>query len=240
MKKIELNLKDDVWSSLDRDFKSFIRISLKCDSQFIPPSFDHFLLAKLSDNTNFLTEEAVKHLMLSGQYAWAKRALDKEFPDVVAILITQASIYGFNIAFSHEWSPEEVKTAAKAWATSIVKQAQGDESQIDILAAQIKSSAVSILTVEEKMRTPSYRLALALRQQLHDAKIALENASGLTARENLGAFRCLLKLGIAHGLIKEKDEQKLLAELRAKRPYLFEEEQDFLTRMGQWWRSIFA
>ena len=166
MRKIELNVKDDIFNSLERDFKSFVRISLKCDSQFIPPTFESFLLAKLSDNTNFLTEDAVKHMMVSGQYAWAKRALDKEFPDVVAILIEKASTYGFYIAVNHEWASDDLRAASKAWATSIVKQAQGDEAQIDILATQIKSSAVSILTVEEKMRTPSYRLALALRQEL--------------------------------------------------------------------------
>src|SRR5450830_2054683 len=124
MKKIDINVKDEIFNSLDRDFKSFIRVSLKCDSQFIPPTFESFLLAKLSDNTNFLTEDAVQHLMMSGQYAWAKRALDKEFPDVVAILISQASTYGFNIAVRHDWSNDDLTTAAKAWATAIVAQAK--------------------------------------------------------------------------------------------------------------------
>lgn len=185
MKQIILNVKDDVYSSLERDFNSFIRVSLKCDSQFITPSIDNFLLAKLSDNTTFLTEDAVRNLMLSGQYAWAKRALDKEFPDVVAILIGQASTYGFHLVINHEWTTEELKIAAKAWATSIVKQAQGDEEQIDILAGQIRSSAITITEAEEKMKTPAYKLAKALRQQLHDAQIAVNHASGRAARENL-------------------------------------------------------
>jgi len=240
MKKIDINVKDEIFNSLDRDFKSFIRVSLKCDSQFIPPTFESFLLAKLSDNTNFLTEDAVKHMMVSGQYAWAKRALDKEFPDVVAILIEKASTYGFHIAVSHEWSSEDVRTASKAWATSIVKQAQGDEEQIDVLAAQIKSSAVSITAIEERMRTPAYRMAVSMKQQLHDARIALDHASGRAARENLGSLRSLMRLGVAFGMLKEKEEQKIMDDLRARKPHLFEEEKTCVERMALWWRSMFG
>ncbi len=241
MKKLSINVKDEVFESLERDFKSFLRLSLKCDSQFATPSFDNFLLAKISDNTHFLTEGAVQHLMLSGQYAWAKRALDKEFPDVVAILISQASTYGFNIAVRHDWSNDDLTTAAKAWATAIVAQAKGDESQIDILAAQIKSSAVSIATVEENLKTPAWRVSHALAQQLHDAKIAVEHARGSVAQEKLGALRALLKLGVAYGSVAEKTEQEILNRLRAKKPYLFEEPPEgFLARFITMWRSVFA
>lgn len=241
MKKLTINVKDEVYESLDRDFKNFVRLSLKCDSQFISPSFDSFLLAKLSDNSTFLTEEAVKHLMMSGQYAWAKRALDKDFPDVVAILIAQAADYGFNIAVRHDWSNEDLSNAAKAWATAIVKQAKGDESQIDILAAQIKSAAVSITSVEEKLRTPAWRLAHSLAQQLNDARIAAEHAHGTVAHEKLGALRSLLKLGMAYGSVKEKDEQETLNRLRARKPYLFTEPgPGLLARALAWWRSVFA
>ena len=240
MRKIELNVKDDIFNSLERDFKSFVRISLKCDSQFIPPTFESFLLAKLSDNTNFLTEDAVKHMMVSGQYAWAKRALDKEFPDVVAILIEKASTYGFYIAVNHEWASDDLRAASKAWATSIVKQAQGDEAQIDILATQIKSSAVSITAVEERMRTPAYRMAVSMKQQLHDAQIALDHASGRAARENLGSLRSLMRLGVAFGLLKEKDEQKIMDDLRVRKPHLFEEEKTCMERWALWWRSVFG
>lgn len=239
MKKINMNVKDEVFESLEREYKNFVRLSLKCDSGFVSPSFDQFMLAKISDNTNFLTEDAVQHLMMSGQYAWAKRALDKDFPDVVAILISQASTYGFHIAVRHDWKSDDLSTAAKAWATAIVKQAQGDESQIDILAAQIKSAAVSIMVVEEKLKTPASRLAHALAQQLNDAKIAIEHARGAVAREKLGSLRSLLKLGIAYGSIKEKDEQEILERLRAKKPHLFvEEPEDWFGRLLAWWRDV--
>lgn len=241
MKKITLNLKDEAFDVLDRNFKNFLRLSLKCDSGFVAPSFENFVMAKLTDNNTFLTEEAVQHLMLSGQYAWAKRALDKDFPDVVAILIAQASTFGFHIAVHHDWNTEDLTVASKAWAAAIVKQAQGDESQIDILAAQIKSAAISIVKVEETLKTPAARLAHSLAQQLHDAKIAIEHAHGAVAREKLGALRCLLKLGLAHGSVKEKEMQEILDHLRAKKPYLFiQDEQNFMGRAIALWRSVFG
>ena len=239
MKKINLHLKDEVYDSLERDFKNFVRISLKCDAGFITPTFDSFILTKISDNTNYLTEDAVQHLMNSGQYAWAKRALDKDFPDVVAILIEQASTYGFHIAVHHDWDKNDVAAAAKAWAAAIIKQAQGDETQVDVLASQIKSAAVNITVVEDKVKTPAARMAHSLGQQLHDAKIAVEHAHGAVAREKLGALRCLLKLAVAYGSIQEIDEMQYLHNLKLKKPSLFEESQEgFLASALAWWRSV--
>ncbi|HEY4073724.1 MAG TPA: DUF4088 family protein [Herbaspirillum sp.] len=241
MQKITLNVKDDLFASLERDFKTFIRLSVKFDSQFVTPSFDRFLLARLADNATLLTEQAVQHLMLSGQYAWAKRALDKDFPDVVAILMNQAAEYGFNIAVRHDWTTDDLTKAAKAWATAIVKQAKGDEAQIDILATQIKAAAVSIATVEEKLRTPAWRIALSHAQQLHDVKIAMEHARGSVAREKLGELRCLLKLGIAYGSISKKEEQEIMENLRSRKPFLFMEEgSGGLARFFTWLRTVFA
>lgn len=239
MKQIKLNLKDEVAESLEREFKNFVRLSTKVDSGFVAPSFDSFLLARLSENPNFLTEEAVQHLMLSGQYAWAKRALDRDFPDVVAILISQASNYGFHIAVRHDWNGDDLLAASKAWATAIVKEAKGDETQIDILAAQIKSSAVSIAVVQEKLKTPATRLAHAWVQQMRDTDVALEHAHGLQARERLGSLRTLLKLGVAYGGIKEKDEQDILIKLKQQKPYLFPQpQQGFWGRVADWWRAF--
>ena len=241
MQKITLNLKDDLFASLERDFKTFVRLSLKFDSQFVTPSFDHFLLARLSDNATLLTEQAVQHLMMSGQYAWAKRALDKDFPDVVAILMNQAAEYGFNIAVRHDWTTDDLTKAAKAWATAIVKQAKGDEAQIDILATQIKAAAVSVVAVEEKLRTPAWRIALSHSQQLHDVKITMEHATGSIAREKFGELRCLLKLGMAYGSVSKKEEQEIMDNLRSRKPYLFMEEGNGgLARFFTWLRTVFA
>jgi hypothetical protein len=239
MKQIKLNLKDEVFESLDRDYKSFVRLSTKVDSGFVAPSFDAFLLAKVSENPHFLTEEAVQHLMLSGQYAWAKRALDRDFPDVVALLIEQASDYGFHIAVRHDWGTDDLVAASKAWATAIIKQAKGDETQIDVLAAQIKSAAVSIVTVQEKLRSPASQLAHALAQELRETNIAIEHADGNVAREKLGGLRSLLRLGRVYGSVKDKDEQEILARLKAQKPYLFAPKlQGFWAYVAEWWRNL--
>ncbi|MFJ3048081.1 DUF4088 family protein [Herbaspirillum chlorophenolicum] len=239
MKQIKLNLKDETYESLQRDYKNFVRLSTKIDSGFVSPTFDGFLLAKVSENPHFLTEDGVQHLMLSGQYAWAKRALDKDFPDVVEILISQASNYGFYIAVRHDWGPDDLLAASKAWAASIVKQAKGDESQIDILAAQIKNSVTSITVVQEKLKTPASQLAHALVQELRETHIAIEHASGAVAREKLGALRSLLRLGRAYGNVSEKAEQEMIERLKAQKPWLFTEgPKGFWGHVAAWWRGV--
>lgn len=241
MKKISLTVKDEVYESLEREFKNFVRVSLKCDPGFVSPSFEYFLLARLSEKPTFLTDEAVQHLMMSGQYAWAKRALDKDFPDVVGILMSQAANYGFHIAVRHDWNSEDVTIASQAWAKAIIKQSQGDEGEEDVLAAQIKSAAVSINVVQEKLKTPASQLAHAFIQQLRDAQVAVEHASGAVAREKLGALRVLLKMGIAYGALKPKDEEMVLTRLKAHKPYLFEEgASSFISRIITWWRGALA
>ena len=89
---------DETIASLRKDFDAFLRVSLKLDPQFATPSFEDFLRAKLLDNMVPLTEHAVQRMLQGGQYAWAKRTLDKEFPDVVAILMRQAGEFGFGFA----------------------------------------------------------------------------------------------------------------------------------------------
>ncbi|KAF1040228.1 MAG: hypothetical protein GAK35_03592 [Herbaspirillum frisingense] len=239
MKQIKLNLKDDVFESLDRDYKNFVRLSTKVDSGFVAPSFDAYLLAKVSENPHFLTEEAVHHMMISGQYAWAKRAMDKEFPDVVAILIEQASSYGFHIAVRHDWGTDDLVAASKAWATAIIKQAKGDETQIDVLAAQIKSASTSIAVVQEKLKSPASQLAHAMVQELRETHVAIEHASGLPAREKLGALRSLLKLGRAYGNVSEKAEAEMIGRLKANKPWLFTEgPKGFWGHVAAWWRGV--
>ena len=98
MGQITLKLKDETMASLRKDFDAFLRVSLKLDPQFATPSFEDFLRAKLLDNMVPLTEHAVQRMLQGGQYAWAKRTLDKEFPDVVAILMQQATEFGFGFA----------------------------------------------------------------------------------------------------------------------------------------------
>lgn len=241
MRQITLSLRDETIASLNRDFEAFLRLSLKLDPQFITPSFEDYLRAKLLDNDTPLTEQAVQRMLTHGQYAWAKRALDKEFPDVVEILIRQAAEHGFAFAIRSDWSAEDLVKASREWATAIVTEANGDASQVDVLASQIKSAAMDIREVEQKMQTPAWRVADSLRQRVFEAKIAVETNVGSAAREKLGELRALLRLGIFYGSIQKQEAQQLLEYLRSLRPELFiDEPYDGFTRFAAWLRSIFG
>ncbi len=240
MGHITLSLRDETIASLQKDFEAFVRVSLKLDPQFATPSFEDFLRAKLLDNMVPLTEHAVQRMLQGGQYAWAKRTLDKEFPDVVAILVRQAEEHGFAFAVRSEWTPDELAKACREWATVIVKEAGGDAALVDPLAAQIKSSARDIQSLEEKMQTPAWRLAESLRQRVYEAKIACETSVGSTAREKLGELRGLLKLGLSHGSFQKQEAQQIMEFLRLLKPEIFvEEPYDIFSRMAAWLRNFF-
>jgi hypothetical protein len=233
MGQITLKLKDETIASLRKDFDAFLRVSLKLDPQFATPSFEDFLRAKLLDNMVPLTEHAVQRMLQGGQYAWAKRTLDKEFPDVVAILMRQAGEFGFGFAARSEWTPEDL--------AAIVKEAEGDATLIDPLAAQIKSAAQDIQALEEVMQTPAWRLVESLRQRVYEAKVACETTVGSTAREKLGELRGLLRLGISHGSFQKQEAQQIMEYLRLLKPEIFvEEPYDVFSRLAAWLRNFFV
>ncbi|BAX60203.1 MULTISPECIES: DUF4088 family protein [Burkholderia cepacia complex] len=241
MGQITLSLKDDTLESLRKDYDAFVRVSLKLDPQFATPSFEDFLRAKLLDNMVPLTEHAVQRMLQGGQYAWAKRTLDKEFPDVVAILMRQAGEFGFGFASRSEWTPDELAKACRDWAKAIVAEAQGDPSLIDPLASQIKSAAQDIQTLEELMQTPAWRLAESLRQRIYEAKLACEMSVGSTARDKLGELRGLLRLGLAHGSFQKQEAQQIMEYLRLLKPEIFvEEPYDVFARLAVWLRGVFT
>jgi hypothetical protein len=180
-------------------------------------------------------------MLTHGQYAWAKRALDKEFPDVVEILIRQAAEHGFAFAIRADWTAEDLIKASRQWATAIITQANGDADQVETLASQIKSAATDIREVEERMSTPAWRLAESLRHRVFEMKIAVESNFGSAAREKLGELRCLLRLGIYYGSIQKQEAQQVLEYLRALRPELFiDEPYDGFSRFASWLRRMFA
>jgi hypothetical protein len=241
MRQITLSFREETLASLHRDFESFLRLSLKLDPQFVTPSFEDFLRAKLLDNPTPLTEQAVQRMLTHGQYAWAKRALDKEFPEVVEILIRQAAEHGFAFVIRPDWTAEDLINASRTLATAIVTEAKGDAAQAEALATQIKAAAEDIRDMEAKMQTPAWRLAESLRQRTYDTKIAVENSVGSNAREKLGELRCLLRLGIYYGSIQKQEAQQVLEYMRSLRPELFiDEPYDGFTRFASWLRSIFA
>ena len=241
MGQITLTLKDETIATLRKDFDAFLRVSLKLDPQFATPSFEDFLRAKLLDNMVPLTEHAVQRMLQGGQYAWAKRTLDKEFPDVVAILMRQAGEFGFGFAARSEWTPEELAKHCRDWAAAIVNEAEGDAALIDPLAAQIKSAAQDIQALEEIMQTPAWRLVESLRQRVYEAKVACETNVGSTAREKLGELRGLLRLGISHGSFQKQEAQQIMEYLRLLKPEIFiEEPYDVFSRLAAWLRNFFV
>jgi hypothetical protein len=241
MGNITLKLKDETISSLRKDFDAFVRVSVKLDPQFATPSFEDFLRAKLLDNMVPLTENAVQRMLQGGQYAWAKRTLDKEFPDVVAILMRQADQFGFGFASRPEWTPDELAKQCRDWAAAIVTEAQGDPSLVDPLAAQIKSATHGIEMLEEQMQTPAWRLSQSLRQRIYEAKIGCESSTGSAARERLGELRGLLRLAITHGTFQKQEAQQMMEYLRLLKPEIFiEEPDDVFTRFAGWLRNVFS
>ncbi|PXW26577.1 DUF4088 family protein [Paraburkholderia caballeronis] len=241
MGNITLKLTDETISSLRKDFDAFLRVSLKLDPHFATPSFEDFLRAKLLDNMVPLTENAVQRMLQGGQYAWAKRTLDKEFPDVVAILMRQAAQFGFGFASRPEWTPDELAKQCRDWATAIVNEAQADESLIDPLASQIKSAAQDIQALEEQMQTPAWRLSESLRQRIYEAKLACESSTGSVARERLGELRGLLRLAITHGAFQKQEAQQIMEYMRLLKPEIFvEEPDDMFTRLASWLRNFFS
>ncbi|WP_175721826.1 DUF4088 family protein [Burkholderia anthina] len=241
MGQITLSIKDDTLASLRKDYDAFVRVSLKLDPQFATPSFEDFLRAKLLDNMVPLTEHAVQRMLEGGQYAWAKRTLDKEFPDVVAILMRQAGEFGFGFAARSEWTPDELAKACRDWAKAIVAEAQSDVSLVDPLAAQIKSAVHDIQTLEEMMQTPAWRLAESLRQRIYEAKLACEMSVGSAARDKLGELRGLLRLGLSHGSFQKQEAQQIMEYMRLLKPEIFvDEPYDVFARLAGWLRSVFA
>jgi len=240
MGHITLTLKDETVASLRKDFEAFLRVSLKLDPQFATPSFEDFLRAKLLDNMVPLTEHAVQRMLNGGQYAWAKRTLDKEFPEVVTILMRQAGEFGFGFASRPEWTPEELTKQCRDWATAIVNEAQGDALLVDPLSAQIKASVQDMQTLEEKMQTPAWRLSESLRQRIYEAKIACEASTGSVARERLGELRGLLRLAIGHGVFQKQEAQQIMEYMRLLKPEIFvEEPDDIFSRFAAWLRNVF-
>ncbi|KVE34170.1 DUF4088 domain-containing protein [Burkholderia sp. TSV86] len=241
MGQITLSLKEDTIASLRKDYDAFVRVSLKLDPHFATPSFEDFLRAKLLDSMVPLTEHAVQRLLQGGQYAWAKRTLDKEFPDVVAILIRQAGEFGFGFASRSEWTPDELAQACRNWAAALVSGAQGDAALVDPLAAQIKAAVTDIQILEERMQTPAWRLAESLRQRVYEAKLACEMSIGSAAREKLGELRALLRLGISHGSFQKQEAQQMMEYLRLLKPEIFmEEPHDVFARLAAWLRGVFT
>lgn len=152
MKQIKFIFKDDIYDLLEWDYYNFVWFLIKIDLGFVKFFFDSYLLVKFFENINFFIEEVVQYLMFLGQYVWVCWVMDKEFLDVVQILIEQVVNYGFWIVVCYDWGIEELVNVLCVWVGVIIKQVKGDEMQIDVLVLQIKVFVINIVVVQECLK----------------------------------------------------------------------------------------
>ncbi|GAB3628034.1 hypothetical protein PTE30175_02589 [Pandoraea terrae] len=238
MSRISLTLSDSALSDLRKDFDAFVRISAAVDRHFTPPPFDDFLRARLLDSTVPLTEAAVAQLLAGGHYAWAKRTFDKQFPDVVSIILNQARQHGFYFVSRPEWSREDLARQATRWAEGIVREAKGEERTVESLAGQIVTSSQDLRALEAALQTPAWRAASLLRERVFEAKRGVETARAFAAREKLGELKALLDLGVIYGSVGAQEGQQMLDYLRVLRPELFNDDAGILERIAGWLRHL--
>ncbi|AHN76625.1 DUF4088 family protein [Pandoraea pnomenusa] len=238
MSRIALTLSDTALADLKKDFDAFVRISAAVDRHFTPPPFDDFLRARLLDSTVPLTEAAVAQLLAGGHYAWAKRTFDKQFPDVVSIILNQARQHGFYFVSRPEWTREDMSRQASRWAEGIVREAKGEERIVESLAGQIVSSAQDLRALEATLQTPAWRTASVLRERVFEAKRAVESVRPLQAREKLGELRALLDLAVIYGSVGTQEAEQILEYLRVLRPELFNDDPGIFERLAAWLRRL--
>lgn len=237
-RSISLTLSETALTDLRKDFDAFVRISAAVDRHFTPPPFDDFLRARLLDSTVPLTEAAVAQLLAGGHYAWAKRTFDKQFPDVVSIILNQARQHGFYFVSRPEWNREDMARQANRWAEGIVREAKGEERIVESLAGQIVSSAQDLRTLEATLQTPAWRAASVLRERVFEAKRYAETARPLAAREKLGELRALIDLAVIYGSVGRQEGEQIVEYLRVLRPELFNDDAGILERIAAWLRRL--
>lgn len=114
--------------------------------------FEDFLCVKLFDNMVLLIEYVVQWMLQGGQYVWVKCMFDKEFLDVVVILMWQVGEFGFGFVLCFEWMFDEFVKVCCDWVKVIVVEVQGDVLLIDLFVLQIKGVVQDIQMFEELMQ----------------------------------------------------------------------------------------
>lgn len=239
--EINLSLSAEATARLRADFDAFVKVSTGIDPQFVPPAFDDFLRARLMQQDGPLTERAVMRLLASGEYGWARKVFDKQLPNALAALMRDAHRFGFGLAIQPDWTPEQRVEHARDWATQILTEAGADVAFTEALAAQISSSAVDIRTLEERMRTPAWRLSDSLRQRAYDVMYALQTEqSEALGRSKVGELRALLGLALEYGSVSAEEATRMLGQVERARPHLFREApDDVFSRLAAWLRRVF-
>ncbi|MCT9071368.1 DUF4088 domain-containing protein [Cupriavidus gilardii] len=239
--EITLSLPREAADKLRGEFDHFVRLSTGLDRQFVPPSFEDFLRARVMHQDGPLTERAVTRLLTGGEYAWAKRVFDKQLPHALANLMRDAERFGFGLAVRSEWSQSERLAQARKWAVEILDHAGADPALADTLAEHIANAAIDVRTIEEQMQTPAWRLADSLRRRVYDLLYLVQTERGTAAAlTRLGELRAMVGLALDYGAIDAQEAGRVMEQIEHARPHLFRDEpDDVFARLAAWLRRVF-
>lgn len=238
--EITLALPPDDAARLRKEFVQFINVSTGLDREFLPPEFNDFLRARLLQHDGPLTERAVNRLLSGGEYGWARRVFDKQLPNALAALMRDAQRFGFGLAVQPDWTGEQRLAHAREWAEKVLTECGADAAFTEALATQVAASAEDVRVLEERMRTPAWRLAESLRQRAYDLMYALQTEENEAAgRARVGELRGMLGLALEYGSVQPDEAARVLEQAERARPALFRDApDDVFARLAAWLRRL--
>lgn len=239
--EITLSLPREAAEKLRGEFEHFVRLSTGLDRQFVPPTFEDFLRARVMHQEGPLTERAVTRLLTGGEYAWAKRVFEKQLPHAMANLMRDAPRFGFGLAVRADWAAAERVQQARKWAVEILDQAGADAALADTLAEQIAAAATDVRTIEEQMQTPAWRVADSLRRRVYDLLYLVQTERATSAAlARLGELRAMMGLALEYGSVDADEAGRVMAQIQHARPQLFRDDpDDVFARFAAWLRRVF-
>lgn len=240
--EINLALPHDDAARLRKEFEQFVGVSSGLDREFLPPDFQEFLRARLLQHDGPLTERAVSRLLSGGEYGWARRVFDKQLPNALAALMRDARRFGFGLAVQPDWTPDQRLAHAREWAVQVLSECGADAAFTEALATQVAASAEDVRVLEERMRTPAWRLAESLRQRAYELMYALQTEDSEAAgRARVGELRGMLGLALEYGSVRPEEASRVLEQVERMRPALFREApDDVFDRLAAWLRRMFG
>lgn len=240
--EINLALPHDDAARLRKEFEQFVGVSSGLDREFLPPDFQEFLRARLLQHDGPLTERAVSRLLSGGEYGWARRVFDKQLPNALAALMRDARRFGFGLAVQPDWTPDQRLAHAREWAAQVLSECGADAAFTEALATQVAASAEDVRVLEERMRTPAWRLAESLRQRAYELMYALQTEDSEAAgRARVGELRGMLGLALEYGSVRPEEASRVLERVERMRPALFREApDDVFDRLAAWLRRMFG
>ena len=215
MGQITLTFKDETIASLRKRLR-YVPASVAQVRSAVRHAVVRGFPARKTSRQSIAAHRTSRQRMLqNGQYAWAKRALDKEFPDVIEILMRQAAEHGFGFAVRSEWTPDDSPSVAGVGDghrdRSERRSGADRHARRADQGGRRRYSGTRAKDADAGMASRRFNCVHAW----YETKIATEHSTGSTAREKLGELRCLLRLGIFHGSIAKQEASKCSNKLRS-------------------------